>query len=604
MRGAWGRRSGMASPGGAGTTGRIVELLRHERVPLVAVVLGVLLALPALGVGLLADDYVLRSKLLELEPLERGPLLDLFAFLPGTPQSLDLLRDHGLVPWWTHPEVRASFLRPLSAATHVLDHWIWPDGVVAQHAHSLAWYALAVWLVARLYRRCAASPEAAGLAALMFAIEDAHAVPVGWLANRNALVALVLGVTAVLCHLRWRERGGKASLGLAVAAAAASLAAGEAALGALAYVVAWEVTLAPGGWRRRVLAVTPYVLLVAAWRLVYDALGYGAAHSGLYVDPAGEPSAFLRALTERAPVLVTAQWLQAPADLWMFLPHGAQLAWSAVGLAALAGLWWLVSPVLRTRATARFWALGMLLGLVPLCAAFPMSRLLTFSGIGAFGLLAEAGLGWWPRSGDRGERPRQWLRTRIGGAVVGLHLLLPLVLFPATILGTARLMSLFRLGADLAPRGERVGEQTFVFVNGSDLVVAYAGVIRVVEGDSPPRRVALLSSFLSSSELSRVDARTLVIRPDEGFLAYPMDQLMRRGDYPFERGERVVTSDFTAEVRDVLPDGRAASVAFVFEQELEDVSYVWLAWVDGELVAWTPPAVGAASRIEGSLPRL
>ncbi|HJN73520.1 MAG TPA: hypothetical protein QGF58_06255 [Myxococcota bacterium] len=69
------------------------------------------------------------------------------------------------------------------------------------------------------------------------------------------------------------------------------------------------------------------------------------------------------------------------------LPRSAHLALTAAGFATCALLIWLFWP-LRNDRRARFLALGSFGSLVPLCAAFPMDRLLIFAGIGFFGLLA------------------------------------------------------------------------------------------------------------------------------------------------------------------------------------------------------------------------
>jgi hypothetical protein len=39
----------------------------------------------------------------------------------------------------------------------------------------------------------------AGMAALLFAVEDAHSMVAGWIANRNALLCLVFGVGSCIC---------------------------------------------------------------------------------------------------------------------------------------------------------------------------------------------------------------------------------------------------------------------------------------------------------------------------------------------------------------------------------------------------------------------
>ena len=115
--------------------------------------------------------------------------------------------DLGIFPWWTDPLIKAEFLQPLTVATHRLDYRLWPDSAVLMHAHSLLWCAALVAATAVLYRRLMGPTPAAGVAALLFAVDDAHGGPAGWIANRNALVAATFGVLALLAHDA-RRRGG------------------------------------------------------------------------------------------------------------------------------------------------------------------------------------------------------------------------------------------------------------------------------------------------------------------------------------------------------------------------------------------------------------
>ena len=78
-------------------------------------------------------------------------------------------------------------------ATHWLDYQLWPDAPWMMHAQSLVWLAGTVLIAGLLYRRIEAVPWVAGLAVLLYAVDDARAAPASWIANRNALVASVFG---------------------------------------------------------------------------------------------------------------------------------------------------------------------------------------------------------------------------------------------------------------------------------------------------------------------------------------------------------------------------------------------------------------------------
>jgi hypothetical protein len=63
---------------------RPIARLSKPRLPLAAAALGIALTLPALGGGLLGDDYMHRSILLGVGPVASGahPVFDLFGFVP------------------------------------------------------------------------------------------------------------------------------------------------------------------------------------------------------------------------------------------------------------------------------------------------------------------------------------------------------------------------------------------------------------------------------------------------------------------------------------------------------------------------------------------
>lgn len=567
------------------------RLLSTDRLPLVLALVALVPTLPALRAGLVADDYFHRMVLLDIGVVGAAtdPIADLFAFAPERLHGWMI--EQGLVGWWADPALHVSLARPVTALTHVLDYRLWPDDFALQHAHSLAWFALAVGLVAALYRRVHGAGLVAAVAGLLFAVEDAHAMSAGWLASRNALLCLVFGTGLLHQHVTWRETRSRRALLLSLLALGAGLGCGEATLGALAYVVAWQLTRERGGALRRLVPLVPHALVVAAWRLLYDGLGHGTRGSGLYVDPGAQPLLFLGALVERWPLLAAAQFLQAPVDLWLVWPRPAQLAAAGAGALAAAFVVALLWKLLSASDTARFWAVGTALSLVPVCAAFPMDRLLTFAGIGAFALVAMLceSTGVWPWS--TASSPT-W-RGRAAKALLVLHLPVAAVWLAVRVALLPAFGVFFLDTARQAPRGPEVPRQTFVFVNGNDFPVFYLHVIRTVTGNGPvPRRVAQLSTMMAANEVGREDERTLVVAPRGGFLALAVDRLLVGPGQRFFVGETIERPDFVAEVREVTEDGRPRRVAFRFRQPLEAPEYCWLFWKDDRLVPFPLPPPG------------
>jgi hypothetical protein len=160
--------------------------LNHRRLPAMAAVLAIVLTLPALGAGWVLDDYYHRVVLLGVPPFRDllGPPGEIFLFFRGAPARTGRAMDLGILPWWTDPLIKAEFLWAVTVATHRLDSWLWPDSAALMHSHTLLWSAALVAATAVLYRRHIGCTTTAGVAALLFAVDDAHGGPAGWIANR------------------------------------------------------------------------------------------------------------------------------------------------------------------------------------------------------------------------------------------------------------------------------------------------------------------------------------------------------------------------------------------------------------------------------------
>ena len=105
-------------------------------------------------------------------------------------------------------------------------------------------------------------------------------------------------------------------------------------------------------------------------------------------------------------------------------------------------------------------------------------------------------------------------------------------------------------------------------------------------------------------ELSRLDERTLVVRPEWGYLSSPIDTLARGLGHPMRLGQRVELTGVTIEVTALTDDGRPAEATCRFEMPLEDPSLRWLRWKDGAFVEFRPPGVGERVRLPAAIPAL
>ncbi len=586
--------------------GRVIALLGRRWMPVAAVLLALLLVSPCLGVGPVGDDYMHMAR---VDPRLHAPgfayaPLDLFNFVSGDAAQRAVLREEGVFGWWMAPDFRMSFWRPLSSLTHVLDHVLWPRSFVLAHAQSMVWLAALLAVLAVLYRRFHV-PWVANLALLLYAVDDARGWVLGWVANRNVLVTATLAFAALAVHDRTRRDGWRPGLWLAPALFAVGLLGGEAALGLTGYLLAHALFLDSGPLARRLARLWPYAALSAAWLAAYKALGYGTSGGGMYLNPLDEPAAYLGALVERLPVLAAAQVGLGIADAWVALPPTARLAASVGAIVVLVVFAVVLAPLWRRLPVCRFWALGAVLSLLPVCATYPMERLLVFAGVGGMATVALVLADWLEGGLALLARPRRLFATAVVLGLVLAHVALAPLLLPARVLlfGFVGRMG-DRLEASI-PRDESVRARSLVILSSSAEMTTFPPWMqRQVSGAPRPVRMRVLASCSSKISVSRPDATTLRVRPEKGFLDNEWLRMVRGASRPFRPGDEVALSDLHVRVRDVTADGRPAEADFTFGVPLEDPSLLWTRLrAGGALVPWSPPAVGESQVLPAVAPR-
>ena len=578
---------------------RLAGTFAHPAVPFVAAALAVVLSWPAVGTGWRLDDLHHRVALTSSPVRVRGYELDpgltgLFVFFGGDRAHNERLRRAGVIPWWAELDLKIAFCRPLAAATHLADYRLWPDSPRVMHVHSLAWLFAGVLATGLLYRRLL-PPAVAGLAVLLFAIDDAHALAATWIAQRNHLLVLIFGVLAIVLHDAWRRRGSTAAAVFAAVFLAMALAAGESGIGVVAYLAAYAVTLDSASPRARLLSLAPAFTVCAAWRALTALGGFGLAYSDSYLDPAHDPLRFLVAALQRAPLLLLGQWSIVRPEIALFVPSLMPVG-VALGVVVVAILAWAMWPLLRREALARFLALGMLLAVIPLCATFAQTRTLLLAGIGGMGLLALF-LSRLPELLRDTPRPARWGRLAVAVALVITHVVVaPIALWRTTSLSEYRWAKL-RL-----PETQDLAGKTIVVVNGpANLLAAQFPLERDAAGLSVPAAVHALFPSITALTVQRPSGEELRFSADKGWLATPLDLFMRSLVRPFARGDRVDLGDIRVTVNDVTADGRPLTVTARFARALEDPALLWVAFTDGRYHVWQPPPVGG--RVDFPLPR-
>jgi hypothetical protein len=571
--------------------------------PAAIVALGLALVSPSITSGLCADDWFHRLVLTGSTVIGgvQRRAIDLFVFMNGDFAMGHAQQEWGIIGWWADPTAKIAFLRPLSSFTHWLDYRLWPDAPWLMHVQSLLWFAVGLAGMSRLYRRFA-EPVPAMLALLLFAIDDAHGLPISWIANRNALITLALGVPVLVLHDRWRRDGERRLAAVAPALFAVALMGGESAAAVGGYVLAYAIFMDPAPAKGRALSVVPYAAVFVAWRAVYAALGYGTHGSALAIDPVHEPLEYAHAVSIRLPILLFAQFATVPSDVWELYPVIKPWLPALVYGGALTTLGLLLSllwPGLRREREIRFWALGTVLATLPVCAQVPSDRLLWYPGVGAEALVARflfavATSEPWTSSA---------LGRRIGGLVGALvlfvlHLVVAPIWLPARSRGAAHVTSLLS-GADRSiPSDESIRKRTVVIVNPpADAFTGYIQMMRAATGRPFPERLRWLATGASAVTIERLDERTLRVEPEAGFLSLASERMQRSPKNPMLPGYTVDLAGMHVSVTRDTDDRRPKEIIARFDRPLEDPQLVFLKWNDGGYAPFVPPAVGASTTL-------
>ena len=365
----------------------IEAILTHRRFPIVVTVLAALVMVSALSGGWQLDGHFQRSRILgygDANPIQ------IFVPYDGNRLHNQQQMEFGTLPWWASRDLHMAFLR--YASTMLLDYRLWPNHPALMHLHSLLWLSAVVLAAALLYREVLGATWVAGLAALLYALDGAHAVPTAYLADRNALIACCFGFFSILTLIRWRQHGRRRDRWLSVLMLALALSAGEMGVATAAYLFSYALVLDRGTIVAKMRRLIPHAGVLGAWALIYRVGNFGSSGSGYYLDPLRDPVGFTAGFCQRAAFLLMGQWTPIPAELGLVVAPGTvgALELRVFSIAVIALLAALFIPLTVRDRVARFWGVGVLLSLIPIAAVGPENRLLGFVGLGSMGLLAQS----------------------------------------------------------------------------------------------------------------------------------------------------------------------------------------------------------------------
>jgi hypothetical protein len=566
----------------------------------------ILAALLAVAFGLwelpfasfMADDFMQLAVLEGVAPVSWIGPFNLYSLSDGDPQHIQLLKDAGAMPWFFDPGFKMTFFRPLSSALLVLDHYLFGLHPTGYHAHVVLWFLVLVMCLGKLYGRvwraavvpgeaAASTNPTATLAALIFTMSSVQGM-FCWTAARHIVIAAALGLLALLSHIRWREDGWRPGRGLSVAGFALSLCASEAALGMIAYVLAYEALGAPGNARRRLRASLPVVGMLVAYFLMYRLLGLGTSAGSEYLDPLRDPYTYIIQLPGRLVFIIGAMLLGNDADLWVVRPDFRPAMILTAGVMTLLGgvllrAVWPTCSATERRNTPWLIA-GSALAAIPFAGSPIGARCILIPWIGGAVVIALVLNHWWTTL-----RLRPGLSNRLLGALCWGLATIHLVLAPVGRLAAPFVFRqmMFRNLAyameDPSLSSERLAGRTLVIPNAPAFPIGlHALPFRQLYRLPMPAAWRVLSWAHCAHRFRRTAADAMEMELVDGEMNAPH----------LFKGEVIEVAGMQATVAELSRHG-PTRVRFRFDRSLDDPQFVFLVWRDGRLQPIAPPAIGA-----------
>ena len=418
------------------------------------------------------------------------------------------------------------------------------------------------------------------------------------------------------------EDGREGGIGGAILACvflALSLLSAEAGIATAAYIGAYALVFEQGKWSRRILSLVPAVAVVILWRVVHGALGYATHASGVYIDPGAEPLRFAVAALERGPIMLFAQIFGSAADLYYIFSDPAQVKVYAVVAVVLLVLLATLRPLLRQDRVARFWLVGMIWAVVPVCATMASNRNLLFVGVGGMGLVAQFIGG--VVSGN--ARPSRWRLWRMPvWTFCGLFLFVHVFCSAGGRVVAPWMYSkwtgITELTFDVDLPDEASKYDVVVVNSPAPLFLIGLPAKAALEGHGAPRSLRVLAPAYSPLKVSRTADKVLEVRamtgsllfwerPEEIWLHFiffleDFNTIFRDPRNGFSVGESIELDRLAIEVKAVDADGQPVAVEFRFDVSPGDPSMRWFMWrydLKKPFVPFVVPAVGESVEIAG-----
>jgi hypothetical protein len=554
---------------------------------LAALVAGLWLRRSALDMGFHGDDYVQIAMLEGKFPAPRSPL-DLFRFADVERDGQSVI-DFGYDPWWSLPNLKMAMFRPLSSALIAFDHRVFPWRPVAQHVHSMLWWVLMVGVCAWLFRMLLPL-RVAVVALILFVLEEAHTVPLAWLANRSTLVSAAFGLLGLALHIRFRENPRPIYRAAEFVAFLLALLGGEYAFSVVVYAITFEWLAVRGDVRERVKALAPALGASLLCLVVGFIFGFGVRGSGYYISPLSSPFEFARAALDRVPVLAGDLVWGIPAAFWVDgMPGFSNLLvgrrWQHfIGLLALAAFA-LLTRYIEKRGQPergiRWLAWGAALSLLPAAGALPEDRTLVAASVGAcalFAIVLVEGYDAAVAALRTRHLPPHLLSIALAFVVAYVHLNLAWARSADQLRSLAWQIYVQRhwaLDADI-PDSEGPKRNVFIVTGADFTTIANLPFVRLGYRHPLPRSYERLSGALHVHEIVRTADNVIELAVWSNELEQSMvGSLYRSQKARFHIGDSVKVGHFRVEVQRV-EGPHPWRTRFTFQHSLDSPEYLFL----------------------------
>jgi hypothetical protein len=550
---------------------RLRRLLGSRHAPSGLFALGLLLSLPAIPLGVQADDHVLK-----FTARTTGQPLSLFE---APSRGLAHSRLIGDFAWWSSPRLAIRLLRPLSSLTHFVEYRLWPEQVWMPHVVNGVLYASLVLVAAKLYRRLLPDPRFAGLAALMFAIDAGHAPAVGWVSSRNTVLSALFTLLALLAYARGPQPPRAARQAVSALCVALSLGASEGGAMSLAYLAAYVAVYGSGGFRERLRSLALPLCVFGAWASYYFVNHFGIRGSSWYREFDTPFTALIQGIAD-LPVWFLSLLGPSFTGAIGAIPasRGRVLALGLV-LPLFIGL---VLKAPRTRVNS-FFALGAVLCLPPLLMTVPQDRLLLSPSFGTLGLLASLL--------DSSTQARgRWAQGHRSIIAFFKLIFAPLMFIPAL-----SAMVPFENGTRaLVAAVAKSRAREVVLVNApNELLTLYAAAsLEPPSSVERTRTTHQLYAGFAPLTVERIDDTTLEVTPLGGWGRLPIERVFGAPRDAPQAGAELAFSNLRVSVLETNAEHLPSRVRFHFATTLESDERTWLSWQGKEPKPWHPPPVG------------